>query len=101
MAGLYGANDFNIVCYTSGVPLALTVSGATSVVTMPAGTSTDGTARIGRYTVATLPTPGTTARCAFASNGRKLGQAAGAGTGVPVWDDGAAWRTYDGTTVTA
>lgn len=50
--------------------------------------------RMASFTVLTLPTPGTTARAAYASNGCKSGEGSGSGTGVPVWDDGTAWRTY-------
>jgi hypothetical protein len=54
------------------------------------------------FTVATLPTAGTAGRIAYASNGRKSGEGAGAGTGVPVWDDGSNWKAfYDNTTVAA
>jgi hypothetical protein len=53
------------------------------------------------YTVAGLPT-GAAGRTAYASNGRKAGEGAGAGTGVPVYHDGTAWRRYyDNATVTA
>jgi hypothetical protein len=57
----------------------------------------------GTYTVATLPTPGTARRIAYASNGRKTSsEGAGAGTGTLVYDDGTAWRRVsDGTTVAA
>lgn len=56
------------------------------------------------FTVAELPpaknySPGTST---FASNGRKGGEGAGAGTGVPIWTDGAKWLTfYDNTEVAA
>lgn len=40
-------------------------------------------------------------RIAFATNGRKPGEGAGAGTGVLVSHDGTAWRAPDGTTVQA
>lgn len=30
----------------------------------------------------------------FAKDGRKGGEGAGAGTGIPVWWDGSVWRTY-------
>jgi hypothetical protein len=54
------------------------------------------------YTVATLPTPGTGGRLAWASNGRSGSQGAGAGTGVTVQDNGTNWqRIEDGTTVAA
>ncbi len=45
------------------------------------------------YTVANLPT-GAAGMVAYASNGRKGGEGAGAGTGVPVYFSNAAWRTY-------
>lgn len=54
------------------------------------------------FTVATLPTAGTAARIAYASDGRKNGEGVGAGTGVLVFDDGTAWRACDtGATVAA
>ena len=45
------------------------------------------------YTVAGLPMAGL-GKTAFASNGRRAGEAAGAGTGIPVWSDAGNWRTY-------
>ena len=53
------------------------------------------------YTVAALPA-GTAGDTAYASNGRKNGEGAGAGTGVLVFKDGTAWRACDtGATVAA
>lgn len=46
------------------------------------------------YTVAGLPT-GTAGDVAYASNGRKNGEGAGAGTGVMVFKDGTAWIACD------
>lgn len=43
-------------------------------------------------TVANLPANATAGDRAFASNGRKVGEGGGAGTGVPVYYDGTAWR---------
>ena len=43
------------------------------------------------YTVATLPTGVDRGAKAFATNGRKPGEAAGAGTGVEVFFDGTSW----------
>lgn len=44
-------------------------------------------------TVADLPTVGQVGRLRFATDGRKMGEGPGAGTGVPVYDDGgASWR---------
>lgn len=58
--------------------------------------------RIGRFTVATLPIAGFSGRIAFATNGRKNGEGAGAGTGVQCYDDGTAWRRVsDDSTVAA
>lgn len=57
---------------------------------------------VGSYAVASLPAAGTAGRIAYASNGRKSGEGAAAGTGCPVWDDGTNWKTfYDNTTVAA
>ncbi len=53
-------------------------------------------------TVAGLPTPGQNGRMRFATDGRKVGEGAGLGTGTPCYDDGVAWRrTADDTTVAA
>ncbi len=44
-------------------------------------------------TVANLPTIGQAGRMRFATDGRKVGEGPGAGTGVIVYDDGgASWR---------
>lgn len=54
------------------------------------------------YTVAALPGGQPAGAKAFASNGRKPGQAAGAGTGVEVFYDGSAWISVSsGAAVTA
>ncbi len=51
---------------------------------------------------ASLPVAGQTGRLVFVTNGRKLGEGVGAGTGVLAYDDGVAWRrTADDTTVAA
>lgn len=55
-------------------------------------------------TVATLPAPSAAnrGRLRFVSNGRKVGEGAGAGTGTVAYDDGVAWRRVgDDTTVAA
>ncbi len=47
-----------------------------------------------------LPTPGQAGRWRFVTDGRKLGEGVGAGTGTPAYDDGVAFRrTSDDTTV--
>ncbi len=49
---------------------------------------------------ASLPTPGQAGRLRFVTDGRKIGEGVGAGTGTPAYDDGVAWRrTGDDTTV--
>lgn len=61
----------------------------------------DNSPSVPSFTVANLPT-GTAGRLAFASNGRKNGEGAAAGTGVLVFHDGVAWRSCDtGATVAA
>jgi hypothetical protein len=54
------------------------------------------------YSVAALPAGSVAGAKAFASNGRKPGEAAGAGTGVEVFNDGSRWIAgCTGLTVTA
>jgi len=48
------------------------------------------------YTVAGLPASPGEGAIAFATNGRKVGEGAGSGTGVPVYFSNASWRTYSG-----
>ena len=55
----------------------------------------------GSYTVATLPSVSPTqpvgppvGSIAYASNGRKVGEGIGAGTGVPVYYSNGAWRVF-------
>ncbi len=49
---------------------------------------------------ANLPTPGQAGRLLFVTDGRKVGEGVGAGTGTPAYDDAVAWRrTGDDTTV--
>lgn len=61
----------------------------------------DGAPSVASYTVAGLPT-GAAGRLAFASDGRKNGEAEASGTGVLVFHDGTAWRACDtGATVAA
>lgn len=55
------------------------------------------------YTVAALPATAATGAVAFASNGRKGAEGAGAGTGLPVYWNAATsqWFTYANALVTA
>lgn len=58
----------------------------------------------GSFTVAALPSTEVVhaGDLAYATNGRKAGQVAGAGTGVLVFNDGATWIAVDsGATVAA
>ena len=49
---------------------------------------------------ANLPTPSETGRLLFVTDGRKVGEGVGAGTGVLVYDDAVEWRrASDDTTV--
>lgn len=49
---------------------------------------------------ADLPTPGQPGRLRFVTDGRKVGEGVGLGSGTPAYDDGTAWRrTGDDTTV--
>ncbi len=50
---------------------------------------------------ANLPIPGQPGRSFFITNGRKIGEGAGAGTGVSAYDDGVAWNRYSDDTVVA
>lgn len=47
-----------------------------------------------QYTVATLPAPSTEGYIAYATNGRKVGEGAGAGTGVVVYFSNGSWRVF-------
>ena len=56
-------------------------------------TTSDGTIRAGKFTVAALPT-GAEGQTAYATNGRKVGEGAASGTGVPVYYSNGEWRVY-------
>jgi hypothetical protein len=53
-----------------------------------------GNGNLGNFIVAALPTTPITGQLAYATNGRKVGEGAGAGTGVPVYYSNGAWRVY-------
>jgi hypothetical protein len=55
--------------------------------------STSGVISIGKFTVAGLPT-GAEGQIAYATNGRKVGEGGGSGTGVPVYFSNGSWRVY-------
>lgn len=52
-----------------------------------------GLMRLGAWTVALLPA-GSEGDRAYATNGRKVGEGPGSGTGVPVYYSAGAWRVY-------
>jgi len=79
----------------------LRVSNTTKVTTTGTETTFADPVKLPSYVVASLPS-GSAGLTAFASNGRKNGEGAGAGTGVLVFHDGTAWRACDtGATVAA
>lgn len=49
---------------------------------------------LGVYTVSALPAVALPGQKAYVSNGRKVGESAGAGTGVPVYYSNGVWRVY-------
>jgi hypothetical protein len=53
-----------------------------------------GPGNLGAFTVAALPTNPIAGQFAYATNGRKVGEGAGSGTGVPVYYSNGAWRVF-------
>jgi hypothetical protein len=47
-----------------------------------------------QFTVVVLGSSGVEGQIAYATNGRKVGEGSGAGTGVPVYFSNGAWRVY-------
>lgn len=60
-----------------------------------------GAGNLGSFTVATLPNNPIVGQLAYATNGRKVGEGAGSGTGVPVYFSNGAWRVYSTDAVVA
>lgn len=60
-----------------------------------------GAGNLGSFTVATLPNNPIVSQQAYATNGRKVGEGAGSGTGVPVYFSNGAWRVYSTDAVVA
>ena len=54
-----------------------------------------------RLAFADLPAAGQAGRVRFVTNGRKVGEGAGAGTGVPAYDDGTNWYRFSDDTPVA
>ena len=97
-AGLAGSDHFQIKVSPDGSAWHQAIdvdpnSGWIGVGTNAPATHLDvnGSLRAGSYTVAALPA-GVTGAIAFASNGRKAGEGAGAGTGVLVVYSNGQWR---------
>jgi hypothetical protein len=110
------ASDFGNT--TGREALRVAGNGTRAVVSVPSGnglaigSTTDpgannlsvaGVVKLGVFTVGTLPTASASGNgaIAHASNGRKSGEGAAAGTGVPTWCDGTNWRTYYDNSVVA
>jgi hypothetical protein len=72
---------------TSTLTFGHSGSTGTSSVSLP------GPVTPGKFTVAGLPT-GAEGQIAYATNGRKVGEGGGAGTGVPVYFSNGSWRVY-------
>jgi hypothetical protein len=53
-----------------------------------------GKGNLGNFTVVNLPTTPLESQQAYAINGRKVGESAGLGTGVPVYYSNGSWRVY-------
>jgi hypothetical protein len=53
------------------------------------------------YTVASLPKTAQESAVAYATNGLKVGESAGKGTGVPVYYSNGKWRVFSGDTQVA
>ena len=58
-----------------------------------------GDGNLGNFTVVNLPTTPFNGQQAYATNGRKVGEGVGAGTGVPVYFSNGAWRVFSSDTV--
>ncbi len=86
--GLAGDDDFHVKVSPDGGGFidALRLSASSGRLTLAAP------AQLASFTVAGLPAGGAAGAIAFASNGRKAAEAAGAGTGVAVLYSNGAWR---------
>jgi hypothetical protein len=90
--GNMAANVGSIASRQDGVPGAVFYvkeSGTGNTVWQPVITASGPP----QFTVANLPA-GTEGAIAYATNGRKVGQGAGSGTGVPVYFSSTLWRVY-------
>jgi hypothetical protein len=85
------ANGWDVFSIVAGVPL---IFNSTSWILKSYGS-------LPSYTVANLPASPSTGAIAYATNGRKVGEGAGTGTGVPCYYSNSAWRRYSDDTVVA
>lgn len=87
--GLKGAGQYGLYVDDSGK------------VTAPQGVVSNGPVQLPRYTFPALPAAGTAGREVFCSDACKPGEAAGAGTGMTLFDDGhGRWFSTAGTVAT-
>ena len=98
--GLTGDDNFHFKVSPDGSSWheGININASSGVVSFPSG------AVQSQYVVAGLPAPSSalTGAIAVATNGRKSGESAGAGSGCPAWCDGSHWRTfYDNSIVAA
>jgi hypothetical protein len=85
------ANGWCVFSIVAGVKL---LYNGTSWVLQPVGS-------LPSYTVAALPASPNAGAIAYASNGRKVGEGAGLGTGVPCYYSNGVWRRYSDDSVVA
>lgn len=96
-----GAVTTDVTSTSEDFDLVFSAMAAGAAVAERGRITSKGTYKYPSFTVAALPA-GTAGETAFASNGRKNGEGAAAGTGVLVFHDGTAWRACDtGATVAA
>ena len=98
--GLTGDDNFHFKVSPDGASWheGINIDSSSGVASFPSG------AVQSQYTVSGLPAPSSAliGAIAIATNGRKSGEGAGAGTGCPTWCDGSHWRTfYDDSIVAA
>ncbi|MBB5409421.1 hypothetical protein HDG34_003362 [Paraburkholderia sp. HC6.4b] len=106
-----GANTGGLFVTATGGPVVMRPGGARAMTLFASGririgaSATDdgtnalqleGPIGLRSYTVATLPTAPAGIPVAYASDGRKQGQPAGSGTGVPVYYSAGQWRVFSG-----
>jgi hypothetical protein len=90
--GTAGQTQFGTINFYNGKNAVVASIQSTGLVVT--GTSNaSGITKSGSYTVATLPAA-SEGFVAYCTNGRKVGEGVGAGTGVPVYYSGGIWRVF-------